>query len=98
MGSSINCCNIPVKRIEADKITPASPPEMVPRGMYTKRREIAASILLTGMFQWAVRLTADFETQMVSAERVFEYGKLDSEAELKIPGKVEDKTWPQKGR
>jgi ATP-binding cassette subfamily C (CFTR/MRP) protein 4 len=59
---------------------------------------LSASILLTGMFQWAVRLTAEFETQMVSAERIFEYGKLESEAELNIPGKIEDKRWPKHGK
>ena len=59
---------------------------------------LSASILLTGMFQWAIRLTAEFETQMVSAERIFEYGRLDSEAELNIPGKIEDKNWPKQGK
>lgn len=44
---------------------------------------ILSSILnLIGLFQSAVRKTADFETQMVSCERVLEYGKLPQEAPL----------------
>src|SRR5947209_5603050 len=34
---------------------------------------------------------------MVSAERIFEYGHLESEADLKIEGKLEDKHWPREG-
>lgn len=41
---------------------------------------LSNSILLMGMFQWCVRLTVDIETQMVSVERILEYGRLESEA------------------
>lgn len=57
----------------------------VPNGMLTGGDVglVLSSILgLTGLFQWAVRLTADFETQMVSVERVLAYGKLVPEAPL----------------
>ena len=44
---------------------------------------VLSSILnLIGLFQSAVRKTADFETQMVSCERVIEYGNLPQEAPL----------------
>lgn len=52
------------------------------------------------MFQWGIRLTAEFETQMVSVERVLEYGRLDSEPNLEtkpskaIEGGNVKKAWP----
>lgn len=42
-------------------------------------------------------MSADFETQLVSCERVMEYGKLESEAELKIEGKEPPREWPTFG-
>ena len=42
---------------------------------------------LTGVFQWAVRQSAETDNQMTSVERVMEYGQLPSEASLEsIPG------------
>ena len=58
---------------------------------------LSASILLTGLFQYAVRMTAEFETYMISAERVFEYGRLESEAALRIEGRSMDPRWPVRG-
>lgn len=58
---------------------------------------LSSSLMLIGMFQYGVRLTAEFETQMVSAERVLEYGKLESEAPLRIVNKIQDDKWPQTG-
>ncbi|CAF1507751.1 unnamed protein product, partial [Rotaria sordida] len=37
-------------------------------------------ITLTGLFQWAIRLTAEVENYMTSAERIYEYGQLESES------------------
>ena len=58
---------------------------------------LSQSLLLIGVFQYCVRMTSEFENQMTSAERVLEYGQLPSEAELRIPGKIEDKDWPSNG-
>ena len=37
---------------------------------------------LTGLFQWAIRQSAETENNMTSVERVMEYGQLPSEAAL----------------
>lgn len=42
-------------------------------------------------------MTAEFETYMISAERVFEYGSLQSESALRIEGRCMDVRWPQHG-
>ena len=52
---------------------------------------------MIGMFQNTVRTTVDFETNMISVERVFEYGKLESEADLVKGNEKELKDWPQEG-
>lgn len=44
---------------------------------------LSSVLVLIGLFQGCIRRTADFETQMVCAERVLEYGKLPSEASLR---------------
>jgi ATP-binding cassette subfamily C (CFTR/MRP) protein 4 len=43
---------------------------------------LSSVLVLIGLFQGCIRRTADFETQMVSCERVLEYGSLPSEAPL----------------
>ena len=58
---------------------------------------LSQSIILVGAFQYCIRMSSELENQMTSTERVLEYSKLESEAELRIPGKVEDKDWPKKG-
>ena len=60
---------------------------------------LSNSILLLGMLQNAVKQTVDIETQMVSVERILEYGKLDEEAPASIKA-VDNKLpqeWPTKG-
>ncbi|CAF1155388.1 unnamed protein product [Rotaria sp. Silwood1] len=41
---------------------------------------ITYCITLTGLFQWAIRLSAEVENYMTSAERIYEYGQLESES------------------
>ena len=49
---------------------------------------ISSAMSLTGVFQWAVRQSAETDNQMTSVERVMEYGQLTSEANLEsTPGK-----------
>ncbi|XP_069987945.1 ATP-binding cassette sub-family C member 4 isoform X1 [Penaeus vannamei] len=59
---------------------------------------ISSAMMLSGMFQWGVRQSAEVENQMTSVERVLEYAKLEPEAALETD---EDKTpkagWPEKG-
>ncbi|XP_046392253.1 probable multidrug resistance-associated protein lethal(2)03659 [Ischnura elegans] len=58
---------------------------------------ITQSMLLTGMFQWGVRQTAEVENQMTAVERVLEYTDIEEEeSESKIdPKSLEG--WPSKG-
>lgn len=58
---------------------------------------LSSSLILIGMFQYGVRLTAEFETQMVSTERVLEYGRLEQEADFRIEGRPLSVDWPEKG-
>ncbi|KAK3863657.1 hypothetical protein Pcinc_030600 [Petrolisthes cinctipes] len=59
---------------------------------------ISSAMLLSGMFQWGVRQSAEVENQMTSVERVLEYSSLESEAPLETD---KDKTpradWPERG-
>lgn len=43
---------------------------------------ISSAMMLSGMFQWGVRQSAEVENQMTSVERVVEYSKLEPEASL----------------
>lgn len=58
---------------------------------------LAQSLTLVGIYQYCVRMTSEFENQMISTERVLEYSNIQPEADLRIAGKVEDKDWPSKG-
>lgn len=62
---------------------------------------LSSVLVLIGLFQGAVRKTADFETQMVSCERVIEYGSLPSEAPLNVQFsdlcQEKIKKWPTTG-
>jgi len=57
---------------------------------------LTSSIQVLGWFQYCIRMSADFETQMVSCERVLEYVKLEPEAELETSIKP-PKSWPSQG-
>ena len=48
------------------------------------------STYLIGMFQWGVQCTAQFETMMVSVERVIEYGRLEPEPPFTLDGDEDD--------
>src|SRR4051812_24313722 len=52
---------------------------------------------LTGMTQWGVRQSAEVENQMTSVERILEYSKLESEAELESVQKP-PLEWPKEGK
>ncbi|XP_064396708.1 ATP-binding cassette sub-family C member 4-like [Halichondria panicea] len=56
-------------------------------------------ISLSGLFQYTVRISADIENIMVSAERINEYSKLENEASLEtIPASNKPtKEWPARG-
>ena len=62
---------------------------------------ITYCITLTGQFQWAVRQSTDTENYMTSAERVYEYGQLVSEAEQNTDEKTlilqPAHDWPAQG-
>ncbi|XP_064455602.1 ATP-binding cassette sub-family C member 4-like [Ornithodoros turicata] len=59
---------------------------------------IANALMLTGMFQWGVRQSAEIESQMTSVERVLEYSRLPAEAALdSSPDKKPESSWPTHG-
>lgn len=59
---------------------------------------IANALMLTGMFQWGVRQSAEIESQMTSVERVLEYSSVEPEASLESsPEKKPPKSWPENG-
>ncbi|KAL1426473.1 hypothetical protein MTO96_018304 [Rhipicephalus appendiculatus] len=59
---------------------------------------IANALMLTGMFQWGVRQSAEIESQMTSVERVLEYSSVEPEAQLESSqGKKPPATWPEHG-
>uniref|UniRef100_H3A153 ATP binding cassette subfamily C member 4 n=1 Tax=Latimeria chalumnae TaxID=7897 RepID=H3A153_LATCH len=57
---------------------------------------LSYAIMLTGLFQWAVRQSAEVENLMTSVERVTEYSELQSEAPLESD-KPPPKDWPNQG-
>jgi ATP-binding cassette subfamily C (CFTR/MRP) protein 4 len=58
---------------------------------------LSSSLQIMGFFQYCIRLSCDLETQMISCERVLEYGNIAPEAELKIEGREPDPLWPRRG-
>ncbi|XP_076312434.1 ATP-binding cassette sub-family C member 4-like isoform X1 [Tachypleus tridentatus] len=59
---------------------------------------ISSAMMLSGMFQWGVRQSAEVENQMTAVERVMEYSNLPSEAPLEAPTEQQPPPdWPQQG-
>uniref|UniRef100_A0A1X7VQK3 Uncharacterized protein n=1 Tax=Amphimedon queenslandica TaxID=400682 RepID=A0A1X7VQK3_AMPQE len=55
-------------------------------------------ISLNGLFQYCVRVSAEVESLMVSAERVMAYGKLETEPSLETDPSISlSSDWPTKG-
>eukprot|EP00041_Stephanoeca_diplocostata_P041742 m.8681 g.8681 ORF g.8681 m.8681 type:complete len:1381 (+) comp6678_c0_seq2:190-4332(+) len=50
--------------------------------------------MLTGLFQWVVRQSAEVENQMISVERLMEYARLPWENDM---GKTVPENWPSQG-
>jgi ATP-binding cassette subfamily C (CFTR/MRP) protein 4 len=57
------------------------------------------TVSLAGMFQYCVRLSAEVENVMISAERIMAYSKLESEASLETtpPHQPPPSDWPSRG-
>ncbi|XP_071552963.1 ATP-binding cassette sub-family C member 4-like isoform X4 [Panulirus ornatus] len=59
---------------------------------------ISSAMMLSGMFQWGVRQSAEVENQMTSVERVVEYSRLEPEAALETEkDKTPKEGWPEHG-
>nr|XP_045582319.1 ATP-binding cassette sub-family C member 4-like isoform X3 [Procambarus clarkii] len=59
---------------------------------------ISSAMMLSGMFQWGVRQSAEVENQMTSVERVIEYSNLEPEASLETEkDKLPHPGWPEHG-
>ena len=56
--------------------------------------------MLSNVFQYCIRQTAEVVNHMVSVERVLEFGKLEPEAALYCDddGKLLEKGWPTAGK
>jgi ATP-binding cassette, subfamily C (CFTR/MRP), member 4 len=52
---------------------------------------------LAGLFQWCVRQSAEVVNQMVSVERVVDFGQIAGEAPLELEGDSALKDWPSRG-
>jgi multidrug resistance-associated protein (MRP) len=59
---------------------------------------ISNAMNITQALNWAVRMTSDVETNIVSVERVKEYSETPTEAEWDMPDAKPEPDWPQQGR
>ncbi|XP_058803038.1 ATP-binding cassette sub-family C member 4 isoform X2 [Phymastichus coffea] len=60
---------------------------------------ISQSLILCGMLQYGMRMTAEAIAQMTSVERIFQFTKLEQEGPFESePGLKPMKEWPEKGR
>ena len=59
---------------------------------------ISMLLQLCSAFQWCIRQSAEIVNQMVSVERVLEYGRIEPESPLELESdKNLDKSWPYEG-
>ncbi|XP_050405988.2 multidrug resistance-associated protein 1 [Patella vulgata] len=58
---------------------------------------VSYALQIAAAISWMVRQMSDLETNIVSVERVLEYSKIDSEAELTIPENQPRPDWPDQG-
>nr|UOU03336.1 ATP-binding cassette subfamily C1-5 [Brachionus rubens] len=58
---------------------------------------ITYSLNVSQTLNWLVRMSADFETNITSVERIKEYCETPHEAEYSIPETKPDDEWPQNG-
>ncbi|KAK4875040.1 hypothetical protein RN001_011462 [Aquatica leii] len=58
---------------------------------------IAYALQITQCLNSLVVMTSDIETNIVSVERIKEYGEINQEAAWDVPNKVVPITWPDKG-
>lgn len=58
---------------------------------------ISSALVLSGTFQWGVRLSVEVENQMTSVERVLEYSNLKPECEHEND-QTPPKDWPSNGK
>ncbi|XP_022166683.1 probable multidrug resistance-associated protein lethal(2)03659 [Myzus persicae] len=60
---------------------------------------VTQSIVLSTMFQWVMRHSADLENQMTSVERILEYTDVPQESALETaPDKLPPTDWPNNGQ
>ncbi|XP_060852278.1 LOW QUALITY PROTEIN: probable multidrug resistance-associated protein lethal(2)03659 [Rhopalosiphum padi] len=60
---------------------------------------VTQAIVITGIFQWVMRFTADLENQMTSVERVLEFSAVPQESTFETtPNKLLLTDWPDNGQ
>ncbi|CAL1536758.1 unnamed protein product [Lymnaea stagnalis] len=58
---------------------------------------VSYALQISGSLPWMVRQLADFETNIVSVERLKEYSEIEQEADWVVPSKRPHPTWPSHG-
>src|SRR5690625_3881707 len=59
---------------------------------------ISSGLMLSGMCQWGIRQSAEFESQMTSVERIVEYKDLECEAAAESSSHSKPPpSWPKEG-
>ncbi|KAH9523860.1 Multidrug resistance-associated protein 1 [Bulinus truncatus] len=58
---------------------------------------VSYALQVSGSLPWMVRQVADFETNVVSVERLKEYSEIEQEADWIVPNKRPHPTWPSRG-
>lgn len=58
---------------------------------------ITQMMTMTGMLQWGIRHSVEVSNQLISVERILEYGELEAEKQPQAPIDV-DSMWPSDGK